>query len=214
MFLQKNQKIHLNFHNIDYPITYIKILLDLFLGAKQNENKLLTVKQTHIYTYFDSKVALVSLRKREQKFWKIINPSIFIESFLKTTFYTVKEFINGRDLGNVLNSNLIYSLTNHEHYSKFLFNLIINLVKTIDLHHKNNIILKDINLGNFIITNKNKFHFIDYDFSFSLMKILKEIWFKNNVILDTDLFQIDKSNKLTHFQKDYFKLAIVLLQHF
>ncbi|QPC29339.1 hypothetical protein [Mesomycoplasma hyorhinis] len=61
----------------------------IFLGAKQNENKLLTltVKQTHIYTYFDSKVALVSLRKREQKFWKIINPSIFIESFFENNFF-------------------------------------------------------------------------------------------------------------------------------
>ncbi|SYV91628.1 Uncharacterised protein, partial [Mesomycoplasma hyorhinis] len=96
-----------------------------------------------------------------------------------------------------------------------MFNLIINLVKTIDLHHKNNIILKDINLGNFIITNKNKFHFIDYDFSFFTNEDFKKKFdLKNNVILDTDLFQIDKSNKLTHFQKDYFKLAIVLLQHF
>ncbi|MXR09498.1 hypothetical protein DR089_01610 [Mycoplasma hyorhinis] len=96
-----------------------------------------------------------------------------------------------------------------------MFNLIINLVKTIDLHHKNNIILKVINLGNFIITNKNKFHFIDYDFSFFTNEDFKKKFdLKNNVILDTDLFQIDKSNKLTHFQKDYFKLAIVLLQHF
>lgn len=69
MFLQKNQKIHLNFHNIDYPYNiYQNTSGFIFLGAKQNENKLLTVKQTHIYTYFDSKVALVSLRKREQKF--------------------------------------------------------------------------------------------------------------------------------------------------
>ncbi|WP_308705032.1 hypothetical protein [Mesomycoplasma hyorhinis] len=65
------------------------------------------------------------------------------------------------------------------------------------------------------MTNKNKFHFIDYDFSFFTNEDFKKKFdLKNNVILDTDLFQIDKSNKLTHFQKDYFKLAIVLLQHF
>ena len=70
-----------------------------------------------------------------------------------------------------------------------MFNLIINLVKIIDLYYKNNIILKDINLGNFIIINKNKFYFIDYDFFFFINEDFKKKFdLKNNVILDIDLF--------------------------